>query len=114
MLQAGKGVLGPDSDTATNVSQLGAFPGVPFKRFGTDGANMQPRFHMQPPEGAGSIPALSAGRSLGVCLLLLYLFKCLLSTYYVPNSRRGIGATTGNKSHRDLASQSLESSEETD
>lgn len=61
MLQAGKGVLGPDSDTATNVSQLGAFPGVPFKRFGTGCANMQPRFHMQLLWVPRSIPALPAG-----------------------------------------------------
>lgn len=34
MLQAGEGVLGHDSDIAAHVSQLGAFPGVPFQVFG--------------------------------------------------------------------------------
>lgn len=52
MLQAVEGVLGPDSDTAADVSQLKAFPGVPFQVFGTNGADIQSRLHKPLPEDA--------------------------------------------------------------
>lgn len=45
MLQAVEGILGPDSDTAADVSQLKAFPGVPFQVFVTNGGDIQSRLH---------------------------------------------------------------------
>lgn len=55
MLQPRKGVLGPDSDTATNVSQLGTFPGCPSRYLAQKVcANNQPRLHMQLPKAGAS------------------------------------------------------------
>lgn len=52
MLHAVEGVLGPDSGTAADVSQLKAFPGVPFQVFGTSGTDTQSRLHKLLPEDA--------------------------------------------------------------
>lgn len=92
MLQAGEGVLGHDSDIAAHVSQLGAFPGVPFQVFGANGADIQPKLDKPLPEDAHEHSYTSFW--MKPRLLLLHLFNCLLCTYYVPNSMLGTGKGT--------------------